>query len=192
MRGMMRGYLDQKSSGRKETIVDSNITYSTGDWVVHLHYGVGQINRIETKPILGEDIKCFKVMTKDSTYWFPTTDTDNPRIRPVASEEIIKKVIKNLRRKANKLDTDRKQWKDRIDEVLADGDLLSISNLVRDLSTQQVLRPLNQTEDNALKHFEDRLLREWASIVGEEVDLIRPKYHAYIQESKAKIEVTEK
>jgi RNA polymerase-interacting CarD/CdnL/TRCF family regulator len=44
--------------------VDSNITYSTGDWVVHLYYGVGQINRIEVKPILGEDTKCFKVKTR--------------------------------------------------------------------------------------------------------------------------------
>jgi RNA polymerase-interacting CarD/CdnL/TRCF family regulator len=170
--------------------VDSNITYSTGDWVVHLYYGVGQINRIEVKPILGEDTKCFKVKTKDSTFWFPTTDTDNPRIRPVASQDIIEKVIKKLRRKTNILDTDRKFWKERIVEVQADGDLISISTLVRDLSAQQVLRDLNETEKNALKHFTGRLLREWASIIQEEVEKIRPTFHAYIQESKARIEVT--
>ena len=172
--------------------MDSNTTYSTGDWVVHLHYGVGQINRIEVKPILGEDTQCFKVKTKDSTYWFPTADTDNPRIRPVASQDVITKVIKNLKRKSTTLDTDRKHWKERIDEAQADGNLMSISNLVRDLSAQQVLRDLNDTEKKALEQFTERLLREWALIVKEDVEKIRPKFHAYIEMSTAKLEVPEK
>ena len=169
--------------------MDSNLPYSTGDWVVHSHYGVGQIKRIEVKPIHGENTNCFEVKTRDSTYWFPTKDIDNPRIRPLASQDIIEKVIKNLRRKATVIDTDRNLWRKRIEEVQAEGDLLSISNLVRDLSTQRVLRNLNQTEKEALKRFTDRLLREWASIEQEEVEKIRPKFQAYIQESTDKIEV---
>lgn len=169
--------------------MDSNIPYSINDWIVHSHYGVGQIKRIEVKPIHGEDTKCFKVMTRDSTFWFPTTDTDNPRIRSVASEDIIHKVIKNLRRKASKLDTDRRLWKKRIDEVQSNGDLLSTSILIRDLSAQQVLRQLNQTEEDALKHNKERLVREWSSIMQEDVEKIRSSLHAYIQESQAKIKV---
>lgn len=169
--------------------MDSNMPYSIDDWVVHSLYGVGQIRRIEVKPIHGEDTKCFKVKTKDSTYWFPTTDTANPRIRPVASKDIIHKVIKNLRRKSSKLDTDRRHWKKRIDEVQSNGDLLSISILIRDLSAQQVLRDLNQTEEDALEHFKERLLREWASIKHEEVEKLRSTLHAYIEESQSKIKV---
>ena len=41
--------------------MDSNIPYSVDDWVVHTQYGVGQIERIEVKPILGEKTLCFKV-----------------------------------------------------------------------------------------------------------------------------------
>jgi RNA polymerase-interacting CarD/CdnL/TRCF family regulator len=172
-----------------EIIMDSNIPFSTGDWVVHSYYGVGQIRRIETKPIQGENTRCFKVKTKDSTYWFPATDISNPRIRPVASKDVIHKVIRNLRRKASKLDTDRAYWKQRISEVKSDGDLLSISKLVRDLSAQQVLRDLNQTEENALEKFKERLLREWASSMQEEVETIRSTLYTYIQESQAKIKV---
>lgn len=169
--------------------MDSNVPYSSGDWIVHSYYGVGQIKRVEVKPIHGEDKECFKVRTKDCTYWFPTTDTENSRIRPVASKEIIDKVVKSLRRKSTKLDTDRNLWKKEIDEVQSNGDLLSISKLVRDLSAQQVLRELNQTEANALEHYKDRLLREWASIVHEEVKIIRPRLQSYIEESQAKIKV---
>ena len=170
--------------------MDSNMTYSTGDWIVHSYYGVGQIKRIEIKPIHEEDTQCFKVKTNDSTFWFPTNDPNNPRIRPVASQDVIQKVIKNLRTKANELNTDRDHWKNKIDEVQADGDLLSISILVRDLSAQQILRDLNQTEKIALEKFKERLLREWASIMQEEIEKLRSTLHTYIQESQAKIKVT--
>jgi RNA polymerase-interacting CarD/CdnL/TRCF family regulator len=87
------------------------------------------------------------------------------------------------------LDTDRKLWKQRIDEVQSNGDLISVSIIIRDLSAQQVLRQLNQTEDDALDYFKDRLLREWASITKEEMDNLRSSLHAYIQESQSKIKV---
>ena len=167
----------------------SDIMYSVDDWVVHTYYGVGQIQKVEKKPIHGEVTKCFKVKTKNSTFWFPTKDIENPRVRPVASKEVIKKVIRNLRRKSSKLDTDRKIWKERIDEVQSNGDLLSISVLIRDLSAQQVLRQLNQTEEDALAHFKERLLREWASITNEEIERLRSDLHAYVTESQSKIKV---
>jgi RNA polymerase-interacting CarD/CdnL/TRCF family regulator len=169
--------------------MDSNIPYSVDDWIVHSYYGVGQIKRIEVKPIHGKDTSCFKVKTKDSTFWFPATDDDNPRIRPIGSKDIIHKVIKYLRRKSNKLDVDRKYWKERISEVQSDGDLISMSLLVRDLSAQQVLRNLNQTETDALEKFKERLVREWASITKEKVDNLRSELHDYIQESQAKVKV---
>jgi RNA polymerase-interacting CarD/CdnL/TRCF family regulator len=167
--------------------MDSNSTYSIDDWVVHSYYGVGQIKRVEVKPINEEDTECFKVKTKDSTFWFPTTDTENPRIRPVATQALMKKVIRQLRIKPKMLDADKTEWKKRIGEVQAEGDLLSISILIRDLSAQQVLRELNQTEKNALEHFKERLLREWASITQEEIEQLRATLHAHIAKSQAKI-----
>ncbi len=169
--------------------MEANLSYSIDDWVVHSFYGVGQIRRIETRPIQGESKQCFKVNTKDSTYWFPVTENENPRIRPVASEDIIHRVIKNLRRKASTMDTDRKYWKSRIDEVRSNADMLSTSNLYRDLSSQRVIRKLNQTEDDALAYFEERLLREWATIVDEEIAKLRIQLHSYIETSKAKVVV---
>lgn len=169
-------------------MMDAEITYSPGDWVVHSFYGVGQITKIEVKPINEVDTQCFNVKTKDSIYWFPTTDTENPRIRPVASEDIFHEVIKNLRSKASTQDTDREHWKQVIEEVQADNDLISISLLIRDLSTQQVIRSLNQNERDALNLYKERLLGEWASIMHEEINNLQTILHGYIQESQAKID----
>lgn len=170
-------------------MMDSNLPYSVDDWVVHTQYGVGQIKRIEVKPIHGETTNCFKVRTNDCTYWFPTNDIDNPRIRSVASKDVINKVIKNLRRKSSRLDTDRKIWKQRIEEAQADGDLITLSIIIRDLSTQKKLRQLNQTEDDALEYFKDRLVREWASITEEDIETLRTSLQAYIEESQSKVKV---
>ena len=133
-------------------------------------------------------MKCFRVKTKNSTFWFPATQDENPRIRPIASEKIIDRVIKTLRRKASSLDTDRKYWKEQISETQSGGDIISISKLIRDLSAQQVLRKLNQSEEKALDYFRERLLREWSAIMRVDIKQIQPKLNAYLQESKDKIE----
>jgi RNA polymerase-interacting CarD/CdnL/TRCF family regulator len=172
--------------------MDSNSTYSIDDWIVHSYYGVGQIKRVEVKPINEEDMECFKVKTKDSTFWFPTTDTENPRIRPVASQALMKKVIRQLRSKPDLSETDKTVWKKMIGEVQVEGDLLSISILIRDLSAQQLVRELNQTEKNALEHNKERLLREWASITQEEMEDLRASLNAHIAHSQAKVKVPEK
>ena len=172
--------------------MDSNSTYSIDDWVVHSYYGVGQIKRVEVKPINEEKIECFKVKTKDSTFWFPTTDEENPRIRPVASEALMKKVIRQLKSKPNMLEPDKALWKKKIEEVQTEGDLLSISVLVRDLSAQQLVRELNQTEKNALEHFKERLLREWASITQEDIEELRTSLQAFLKKSQSKVKIEEK
>lgn len=172
--------------------MDSNSTYSLDDWVVHSYYGVGQIKRVEFKPINEEEQECFKVKTKDSTFWFPTTDTDNPRIRPVASVALMKKVISQLRSEPNIVELDKKLWKQKIEEAKTEGDLLSISILIRDLSAHQMLRNLNQTEKNALEYFKERLLREWASITQEQMEDLRASLNAHIAQSQAKVKVPEK
>lgn len=172
--------------------MDTNFTYSLGDWVVHSYYGLGQIIRIEDKPIQDVDTPCYKVKTKDSTYWFPTTGTRNPRIRPVASEAIIDNVIRTLRSEASTLDTDRMLWKKMIEDVQAENELLSISALVRDLSAQQVIRNLNQIERDALSHNKERLLLEWALIVPEEIEELRSRLSRLIHESQSNIDVPDK
>ena len=164
--------------------------YSVGDWIVHTHYGIGQIKTIEVKPLQGEQAECFKVKTKESIYWFATQETENPRIRPVGSQDIIKKVISNLRRKPGNFEEDKKYWEEQIKAARANSDLLMISQLVRDLSAQQSKKRLNHSQVKALSEFKGRLLREWTTIMGADIEEIRLEIDKYIKESKAKI-VTE-
>jgi RNA polymerase-interacting CarD/CdnL/TRCF family regulator len=167
--------------------MEQEIQYSIGEWVVHSQYGVGQIKKTEVMPFHGEQIECFRVQVQDGAFWFPTNTSENPRIRPVASLETMTKATKNLRRKPGNLDKDKKYWTQRIKEVPADGDLLSISHLIRDLSAQQAKKRLNESQVRALTEFKERLLNEWSAITDTPIEKIRPQFNSYIQESKAKI-----
>jgi RNA polymerase-interacting CarD/CdnL/TRCF family regulator len=167
--------------------MQQEIEFSVGEWIVHSQYGVGQIRKTEVMPFHGEQTECFRVQVQDGAFWFPTDTSENPRIRRVASEEIIPKVIKNLRRKPARLDKDKKYWGQQIKVVPLDGDLLTISQLVRDLSAQQSRKRLNDSQIRALTRFTERLINEWAAITDTAVDQIRPQFNQYIQESIAKI-----
>jgi RNA polymerase-interacting CarD/CdnL/TRCF family regulator len=157
--------------------------YSLGDMVVHRYYGVGQIDGIERKPINGVDVECFRVKTENGIFWFPTDSLENPRVHPVASRELIQRAIEILQRAPRGLEDDSLQWKERIDDVQTDGDFLAISTLVRDLAALKTKQKLNRTQDQALNNLEERLLREWAASLEVDAKSIRPRLHAYIQES---------
>jgi RNA polymerase-interacting CarD/CdnL/TRCF family regulator len=158
--------------------------YSLEDRVVHHYYGVGQIDSIERKPVNGVVVECFKVITKNGVYWFPTDSVDNPRIHPVASQELIQRAIEILRSAPHGLENDPLQWKERIEEVKTYGDFLAISGLVRDLAALKTKKKLNQTQNQTLNNLEDRLISEWATDLDVDANSIRPKLNAYLRESK--------
>lgn len=162
-------------------MIEGSPQYAVGDWVVHHAYGIGQIKNIEVKPIHGKQVKCFRVKTKDGAFWFPKNHPDNPRIRPVATPEIIQRVQKELGKSVGDLDPDRKMWKERINEVKASDDLIEVSQMVRDLNILRTRRKLNQTEENALNDFTDRLLDEWSAAMNTDIGVIRRKLHNCIQ-----------
>jgi RNA polymerase-interacting CarD/CdnL/TRCF family regulator len=162
--------------------------YQPGDWIVHRRYGVGQVKKIEVKPINGEDTECLRVKIKDGFYWLPVGRVDNPRIRPVASEKHVKKAVKELTRADLTLEEDRKLWKKRIAEVKSDGNLVQISKLVRDLTLLRTTRRLNQTEDNALKSLTERMLREWSVCADRDIEALRVTLHTHLQDSKSQFE----
>jgi RNA polymerase-interacting CarD/CdnL/TRCF family regulator len=163
-------------------VTERSITYSIGDWVVHHAYGIGQIKDVEKKPIRGEQVICFRVTTNaGAEWWFPQNETDNPRIRPVASPDVMQRIQTELQQPIGDLDPDRDIWKSRINEVRASDDLIATSQIVRDLTLLKMRRRLNQTESSALSHFTERLLREWSATMNMDVIAVQKILNRYLR-----------
>lgn len=156
--------------------------YSIDDWVVHYSYGIGQIQKIEEKPINGELTPCFQVESQNGAqWWFPNDGVENPRIRPVASENMLKRAKIELQEPVQGLDPDKNLWKIRINEVTASGDFMAISQILRDLTVLRTQRKLNQMEVKAFNLFKDRFLSEWSATTNKDIDAIRPKFKSYLK-----------
>lgn len=137
-------------------------SFSKGEWIVHHYYGVGQVRGVETKELDGEKAKYYRVKTRNSMFWVPVNGDDHSRLRALSSPNEIKKVMRVLKRVPEEMDADHMARKKLIREVLVEGSLEDIACLIRDLAGRQRASRLNPTEEDALKRFKERLLREWA------------------------------
>lgn len=170
------GYMEGEPVAKKGT------PYTIGDWVVHHAYGIGQIKDVERKPIRGEQVICFRVITNaGAEWWFPQSEPDNPRIRPVASPDVMQRIQTELQQPVGDLDPDRDVWKIRINEVRASDDLIATSQIVRDLTLLKTKRRLNQTESSALNHFTERLLREWSATMNMDIVTVQKILNRYLR-----------
>ncbi|MCJ7702218.1 MAG: hypothetical protein MUO62_11605 [Anaerolineales bacterium] len=162
-------------------MVEALSQYSIRDWVVHHSYGIGQVKKIEKKMIRGEKVACVRVKIKEGAYWFPTKSADNPRIRPISSQDTLQRAQKELQKTVREFDPDRKMWKRRIDEVRAGDDMIATSQMVRDFTILKTQRKSNQTEEKALNHFAERLISEWSAMMKTDVETIRQQLKGYLR-----------
>lgn len=158
--------------------------YALGDWVVHLHYGMGQIKKTEVKHLHGEKVKCYQVQTKDATFWFPVNEIDNPRIRPVASRERLKQGLEILNKPPRNFNADYKEVKKRINEVKGESSILSMARLLRDLSARSAVKKLNDIEEQTLRSFTTQFLKEWTMCTGIGIDSAREQLRTILQQSQ--------
>lgn len=165
-----------------------NLTYRPGDWVVHLHHGVGEIECIEEKELGGDSTTYYKVVTKNKTLWVPLDKAENRWFRPLASDEEFDEIIDILQKPPKEMHSNHNTRKKRINSVKSGGSLQEMARLIRDLWGRRTKSGrLNNTEERALRRFTDRFLREWSVCKGLDEDEARQRMQAILQKSTAKV-----
>jgi len=157
-----------------------------GDWLVHVTYGVGQVDGIEAMPLSKDDKPCYRVRTNDSTFWLPIENIDTHRVRPLASPERIQRALKTLRQPPKKMASTYKQRHKRIQDVIRDGDLKTDMILVRDLNDRQYKKGLSETEQRAYNTIVRRFLQEWTLSKDIQMKEAKKKLNKFLQESRIK------
>ncbi len=165
---------------------DNGQTYKVGDWIVHLTYGVGQVEKIEQKPIGGAVKNCYHVRTNDGVFWLPIDNDDNERVRPIAGPKRIQRALAALRTAPKKMAANFRTRRKRIKEDSLDGDLNSDLTLIRDLNARQFKKGLNNTEQHAFNNIVKRFLQEWSLSKGIEIEEANEMLESYLYESRQK------
>jgi RNA polymerase-interacting CarD/CdnL/TRCF family regulator len=138
-------------------------SFKKGDWVSHLHHGVGQVEGIEKKSLAGESKEYYKVQTRNGIYWIPTDDLDPERIRPVVSEKNMERAIAILEAPPELMDKNHADRKNRINQVSTEGELAGFCALLRDLHAKRAADKLNTTEERAYTNIKKKIASEWSA-----------------------------
>lgn len=158
-----------------------------GDWIVHLHYGVGKIKSIERKVIGDLKTSYYRVEAANSTFWVPVDDPDKERVRSVASKYKMRQAINILKESAMTLADDHNDRKRQINEAMSQISLAAGAEMLRDLASRQAEFKLNPSEAKALDRFTDKFILEWSVSSDTDIEKIREKFHELIQGIQAKV-----
>ena len=151
-------------------------TYLMGEWIVHSQYGVGQIKGVDVNNISGDETRYFRVQTLNSTFWVPTEQMNNDKVRPLSTSNEIKQVITILQEPPNDLSENHKIRQKQIARAKMNNTLIDVAQILRDLQGyQQKKGTLVGTDRNAFQTLKKQLANEWALIEGVNIEMIELK-----------------
>ncbi|MCA9919578.1 MAG: hypothetical protein KC445_16580 [Anaerolineales bacterium] len=157
-------------------------TFSPDDWIVHRHYGIGQIKAVETKAIGEEETTYYRIEAHNSsTIWVPISSEDD-LLRPAASENEFAEVVQVLQRPSRKMNAQFQTRIARIRKVSREGNPVMLARTVRDLWARRNRRgQLSNTEETAWRRLVDRLIAEWTVSMDLEEDQANQKLYNLLE-----------
>ncbi len=150
--------------------------FRTGEQIVYPAHGVGKIVRVENQEVAGIKLELFVIMfEKDKmTLRVPVPKAKAVGMRKLADPTAVEKALETVRGRAR---IKRTMWSRRAQEYEAkinSGDLLSISEVVRDLYRSEAQPEQSYSERQLYEAALDRMSREIAAVEGiSETEAIR-------------------
>ncbi len=159
-----------KAASKKTTKKPAKLKYEfkTGDFIVYPAHGVGTVTGIVKETIAGFDIEVYIVVfDKDKmTLRVPTNKAANSGMRGLANPNVLKDAFTTIKGRAR---IKRTMWSRRAQEYegkINSGDLLLLSEVVRDLHRTDEQPEQSYSERQLYENAIDRMVREVAAING--------------------------
>lgn len=137
------------------------MNFQVGDIVFHWSYGLGQITGLEERAVGGENQLYYVVKIQDLNIWVPADKMVASRLRLPTPARAFKKLFAILGGPAGMLPDDRRERKSHLHERMAGGSAEAICRVIRDLTTLEEAKSLNDDDKSMLKRARTLLLGEW-------------------------------
>ena len=146
------------------------LDFRIDEFVVYPAHGVGKVVGVDEQEVAGVTLELFVVVfEKDKmTLRVPTHKAIEVGMRPLASPEVVAYAMVTLRGKAK---VKRAMWSRRAQEYeqkINSGDLIAISEVVRDLHRTDDQREQSYSERQLYEAALERLTREISVVNGSE------------------------
>lgn len=140
--------------------------FKTGEFVVYPAHGVGQIVSIEEQEVAGLTLELFVISFEQDklTLRVPVAKIKSVGMRKLAEEDMVNKALETVTGRAR---VKRTMWSRRAQEYEAkinSGDLIAISEVVRDLYRSDDQPEQSYSERQLFEQAMDRMSREIGSV----------------------------
>ncbi len=137
--------------------------FKVGDHAVYPGHGVGRIDKIEIKEILGSKHEFFSVVILETgmRVMIPASNIKSVGLRPLISKDEATKVVEILKDKNVKIDnqTWNRRYREYMDKIKT-GSVFEIAGVLRDLYVLKVDKDLSAGEKKMLETAKSLLLKE--------------------------------
>jgi len=142
------------------------VGFRTGEYVVYPAHGVGQIVSIEDQEVAGLTLELFVISFEQDklTLRVPVAKIKSVGMRKLADEDLVNKALETVTGRAR---VKRTMWSRRAQEYEAkinSGDLIAISEVVRDLYRSDDQPEQSYSERQLFEQAMDRMSREIAAV----------------------------
>ena len=150
----------------KKPTTNTRQGFKTGEHIVYPSHGVGRITAIEEQEVAGFKLELFVIsFEKDKmTLRVPVPKIVSVGMRKLSEPDVMKKALETLKGRAR---VKRTMWSRRAQEYEAkinSGDLVAISEVVRDLYRSDAQPEQSYSERQLYEAALDRMARELAAV----------------------------
>jgi CarD family transcriptional regulator len=140
--------------------------FKTGEYIVYPAHGVGLITAIEEQEVAGLTLELFVISFEQDklTLRVPVSKIKSVGMRKLAEEALVKKALETVTGRAR---VKRTMWSRRAQEYEAkinSGDLIAISEVVRDLYRSEDQPEQSYSERQLFEQAMDRMSREIGAV----------------------------
>lgn len=157
-----------KGTSKKTTKKSAKLEFKVGSFVVYPAHGVGKVTGIEKETYADIEVELYVVLFEQDkmTLRVPTAKAANSGMRALANDNVLKDAFTTIKGRAR---IKRTMWSRRAQEYegkINSGDLLLLSEVVRDLHRTDEQPEQSYSERQLYENALDRMVREVAAING--------------------------
>jgi RNA polymerase-interacting CarD/CdnL/TRCF family regulator len=142
------------------------VKFHAGDAVMHWMHGFGTVIRLEKRSLFGRALTYYAVRVGDMIVWVPADEQLTQRLRPPTSRAQLKRLVALLAKPISPPPADRHERKLLLTEMLRDGKVESLVEVIRKLWAYRRIHALNDNDQAQLRRVEGCFLAEWGYILS--------------------------
>ena len=159
------------------TCYGGNVTFQVGDKVIYPNHGLGIVERVEEKTILGTTCRFFhlRIVSNDTTVFVPVANVDGVGLRKAITDEEVERLFALLG--DGRIDN-HQNWKGRFkdnSDKMRTGSIYDMADVLKSLTFLSKTKSLSFREKRMLDRAKALIISEVSEVVREKALEIEQK-----------------